>query len=193
MAEMKIRIGVDDIERLVLGAKPSEEARLEFRQAVLCAYAEAHVKPLENSEPVKRLQAALTAELDVALEKRFVEKKGYNSYALKPAVKEAVQAEAQRVFDENFKGVIAEMRNKLSAMETDISTQLAAMTARVEQRLANTAGHIDGEGFVAETFTNALNEHMRKFFRGRTLGEIEEVAEKILADEKKAQKKDGKK
>lgn len=189
MAEIKIRIGVDDIERLVLGAAPSEEARLEFRQAVLCAYAEAHVKPLENSEPIKRLQAALTAELDVALEKRFVEKKGYNSYALKPAVKEAVQAEAQRVFDDNFKGVIAEMRGKLTTMEEDISARLAEMTARIEQRLSNVSGHINGEGVIAEAFTNVLNEHMRKLFRGRTLAEIEEVAEKVLTAEKKAKKK----
>ena len=189
MGQMVIRIGADDIEKVVLGANPTEEARLEFRNAVLCAYAEAHVKPLENSESLKKLKASLSAELDVVLERYVLDKKGYNLYVLKPQVKEAVRAEADAMFEERFKEIISETRDKLGRLEADLLEKYKAVEQRIEKRLAAIAGHMDGEGFIAESFTKSLNEHMNKLIRGRSLDEIEMVTSRILANEKKAGKK----
>lgn len=187
MAEMRIRIGADDIERIILGADPSEEVRLEFRQAVLTAYANAHIKPIENSEVIRKFRESMSAELNVALEKYVTSQRAaFGRYELKPELKKTINAAASEVFETQLNAVMQEQGAKLNAVADDMRKRVASLEQRVESTLAAMGGHKDGETFVYDSFTKSLNSHLDKFLKGRTLGEMEELAELRL---KKAKRK----
>lgn len=190
MGEMRIRIGADDIERIALGSNPDGLARLEFRNAVLSAYAEAHIKPLENSEEIKKLKALLSAELNVALEKYITSNRAsFGRYELKPEIKKAIQEAASSVFEQRLADIITESRNRIDAIGEEMRVRVKALEQRVEQHLAGFGENKDAETFVYDAFTKVLNAHLNNFIKGRTLGEMEALADQRLKEEKRSMKR----
>ena len=186
MAELKIRIGAEDIERIILGGSPSEEARLEFRRAVLAKYAETHVKPLENSQEIKKFKDAMSAELNVALEKYVVDTtKRLSQFNLKQSLRDEIAKEAGSVFRIHLVETIRSQKEKLDKIAIEMQEKVKDLEERVEIYIANLGANKDAEMFVYDAFTKVMNEHLQKFVRGRSLAELEELAAKKLADSRK--------
>jgi hypothetical protein len=175
MAEIRIKVNVEDIEKIVLGANPSEEVRLQLRHDVLSAYAEKYIKGIEHSPAFQEFKKCVEQEVNKQL-REYATHLTNCQRVLNDDMKRLIAGVVKETFGDMYRTAVAEQRELYEKSVKDATAAYKISQDSIIAAMNKMADIPDVKTLIHETYVNTLRTTMREFIANRSLRELEECA-----------------
>ena len=165
-----------DVERALLRHVINENGDTHQEIKAAEEYAEAHIKPIENSIALNKLRGALEATVSAEVGK-YATSGSYNNLRLKDPVVELIKKEVSACLGTQIADVVQEERKRMNEFRDEIRNKMKSLEEYVALEMSRLLGEQDAADFIIKSFRSTLNDTLKKFIGNKPLAEIESMAE----------------